>query len=104
MTTAGDCAAPDQSAPLPASVDPDTATIIRGVVRAAGQPVAGAFVRLLDRHGDFAGEVVSSAAGEFRFFARPGQWVVEALSPAGRGRVEVQAGTGVTEAPITLGG
>src|SRR6266545_3707457 len=80
------CGAPDQEAPLPASVDLEKETVITGVVRADGGPVAGAYVRLLDASGEFAAEVVTSASGSFRFFAAPGNWTLRALSPfRGRG-------------------
>ena len=40
--TAAGCAAPDQAAPLPASLDLEKETVITGVVRAdRGEPVAG---------------------------------------------------------------
>src|SRR5262245_38493646 len=87
---------------LPASVDPATATILQGRVMQAGQPVPGAYVRLLDKSGDFTAEVVSSATGAFRFFAAPGQWTVRALAATGTGEQKVEAGTGFTEAQIEL--
>jgi hypothetical protein len=98
------CAAPDQSAPPPA-VDLAKETVITGVVRAdrAGTPVAGAYVRLLDATGEFAAEVVSSPAGQFRFFAAPGKWTVRALSRQGNGDVAVTADRGLTEVSLTVG-
>jgi hypothetical protein len=96
------CAAPDQSAPL-AGVDLSKETVITGVVRTgAGEPVAGAYVRLLDATGEFAAEVVSSPGGEFRFFAAPGKWTVRALSRQGAGDTGVTADRGVTEAALTV--
>ena len=85
--TAAGCGAPDQSAPLPVGVDLTKETVITGVVKAAGSgdPVAGAYVRLLDGAGEFTAEVVSSPAGQFRFFAAPGTWTVRALSRHGNG-------------------
>ena len=47
----------------------------------AGEPVAGAYVRLLDRTGEFTAEVPTSASGAFRFFAAGGSWTVRALAP-----------------------
>ena len=87
---------------LPVSVDPKRATIVQGRVVRAGQPVPSAYVRLLDRSGDFTAEVVSSATGAFRFFAAPGRWTVRALSAAGTGEQTVDAGTGFTETEIEL--
>jgi hypothetical protein len=101
-TTAG-CAAPDQSAPLPASVDLEKETVITGFVRAgSGELVAGAYVRLLDATGEFTAEVVSSASGAFRFFASPGTWTVRALAPGASGSEELQAGLGFTETRVEI--
>jgi hypothetical protein len=106
MTTTGTtgCAAPDQTAPLPAGVDLAKETVITGVVTVAGsgEPVAGAYVRLLDGTGEFAAEVVTSPAGQFRFFAAPGAWTLRALSRQGNGDASVTADRGVTEVPVTV--
>ena len=60
---------------MPASVDVEKETVITGrVVDGSGQPVGGAFVRLLDSSDEFTAEVVASATGDFRFFAAPGSW------------------------------
>ena len=73
MTDLTGCAAPDQSAPLPAGVDLQKETVITGVVtNPDGETVGGAYVRLLDSSGEFTAEVVSSPEGVFRFFAAPG--------------------------------
>ena len=102
-TTAGGCAAPDQAAPLPASVDLEKETVISGTVRSqAGETVAGAYVRLLDSSGEFTAEVVTSPAGQFRFFAAPGTWTLRALSRHGNGDVSVTAARGVNEAVVTV--
>jgi hypothetical protein len=58
-----------------------TQAVIQGVVRRDGEPVAGAYVRLLDRSGEFTAEVPTSATGQFRFFAGPGQWTLRTLAP-----------------------
>jgi len=65
MTTSSlGCGAPEQGAALPASVDLEKETVITGVVRSkVGDPVAGAYVRLLDATGEFTAEVVTSPAG-----------------------------------------
>ena len=55
--------------------------IIQGVVTHDGQPVDGAYVRLLDRSGEFTAEVPTSATGQFRFFAAPGAWTLRTLAP-----------------------
>ena len=57
--TAG-CGAPDQGVELPVSTDLSKETVLAGRVVAGGQPVAGAFVRLLDGTGEFTAEVVAS--------------------------------------------
>jgi hypothetical protein len=62
-----------------------------------------AFVRLLDGTGEFTAEVVTSATGEFRFFARPGDWTLRALSWQGNGEASVKAAQGeITEATVQL--
>jgi hypothetical protein len=55
--------------------------IIQGVVTRDGEPVDGAYVRLLDRTGEFTAEVPTSATGHFRFFAGDGEWTLRALAP-----------------------
>jgi hypothetical protein len=96
------CAAPDQAAPLPANVDLNKETVITGVVRAGDEPVAGAYVRLLDAGGEFTAEVVTSAAGEFRFFAAPGNWTLRALSRRGNGDATVSAERGVNQVALAV--
>jgi hypothetical protein len=101
------CGAPAQDEALdrtlPASVDPATATVIQGLVVRAGDPVAGAYVRLLDSSGEFTAEVVSSATGVFRFFASPGRWTLRALAPGASGEQPVHAGLGFTETRVEIG-
>jgi hypothetical protein len=97
------CAAPDQSAPLPAGVDLEKETVITGIVTTAeSEPVAGAYVRLLDATGEFTAEVVTSPAGVFRFFAAPGSWTLRALSRHGNGDLTVDAIRGVNEVGLAL--
>jgi len=96
------CGAPEQGTALPASVDLEKETVITGVVTASGDPVAGAYVRLLDASGEFTAEVVTSAAGQFRFFAAPGTWTLRALSRAGNGDASVTADRGVTEVAVQV--
>ena len=56
--------------------------IIQGqVLRADGLPVENAYVRLLDKTGEFTAEVPTSASGHFRFFAGPGEWTLRTLAP-----------------------
>ncbi|HEU5043775.1 MAG TPA: DUF1416 domain-containing protein [Nocardioidaceae bacterium] len=62
-------------------VDVAKESVIQGVVKRDDQPVAGAYVRLLDRSGEFTAEVPTSATGHFRFFAAPGEWTVRTLAP-----------------------
>ena len=101
------CGAPTQEdtldRTLPASVDLEKETVILGVVRSdAGEPVGGAYVRLLDATGEFTAEVVTSAAGQFRFFAAPGTWTLRALSRAGNGDAEITADRGVNEVAVSV--
>ncbi len=46
-----------------------------------GEPVPNAYVRLLDRTGEFTAEVPTSATGHFRFFAGDGEWTLRTLAP-----------------------
>ncbi len=62
-------------------VDVAKQSIIQGVVLHDARPVANAYVRLLDRTGEFAAEVPTGEAGQFRFFAAPGEWTLRALAP-----------------------
>jgi hypothetical protein len=102
VTSAG-CAAPDQAAPLPASVDLEKETVITGVVSAeSGEAVAGAYVRLLDSTGEFTAEVVTSPEGQFRFFAAPGTWTLRALSRHGNGDATVTANRGVNQVSVKV--
>jgi hypothetical protein len=87
---------------LPSTVDPATATIIQGRVVRDGEPVAAAFVRLLDRTGEFTAEVVSSATGVFRFYASPGRWTIRALAPGASGSQDVEAGVGFAETRVEI--
>ncbi|MGN0043198.1 DUF1416 domain-containing protein [Rhodococcus sp. (in: high G+C Gram-positive bacteria)] len=98
------CGAPVQSQNLPAGVDVEKETVITGrVLNAAGEPVGGAFVRLLDGTGEFTAEVVASATGDFRFFAAPGEWTVRALSSAGNGTSTVSpSAPGVHNVDVTV--
>jgi hypothetical protein len=101
--TALGCGAPEQAAPIPASVDLAKETVITGVVRAGTEPVPGAYVRLLDSTGEFTAEVVTSPAGEFRFFAAPGSWTLRALSRQGNGDAVVSADLGINEVAVSVG-
>jgi hypothetical protein len=97
------CGAPAQDLSLE-GIDVATETVIQGTVTRAGQPEAGAYVRLLDSSGEFTAEVVTSATGAFRFFARPGSWTVRALASGGAQsdtKVDAEQGA-VTEASLAL--
>jgi hypothetical protein len=97
------CGAPVQELSLE-GIDVAAETIIQGTVSRGGQPEAGAYVRLLDSSGEFTAEVVTSATGAFRFFARPGSWTLRALGPGeARAETNVDATQGnVTEATLSL--
>ncbi|MDI3313657.1 MAG: DUF1416 domain-containing protein [Mycobacterium sp.] len=98
------CTPPRQGQTLPASVDLEKETVITGrVVDSSGEPVAGAFVRLLDSSNEFTAEVVASATGDFRFFAAPGTWRLRALSAVGNGdAVVTPSGSGLYEVDIKI--
>src|SRR3954464_5369109 len=97
------CGAPVQDLSLE-GIDVAAETVIQGTVTRGGQPEGGAYVRLLDSSGEFTAEVVTSATGAFRFFARPGSWTLRALaSGKAAAGTKVAASQGeVTEAAIDL--
>ena len=62
-------------------IDVKKEAIIQGQVTKGSDPVGNAYVRLLDRTGEFTAEVPTSATGHFRFFAGPGDWTLRILAP-----------------------
>ena len=64
-----------------AGIDVTKEAVIQGRVLRGGDPVAGAYVRLLDSGGEFTAEVPTSATGHFRFFAGEGDWTLRTLAP-----------------------
>ena len=62
-------------------VDVAKEAVVQGQVVRDGQPVPNAYVRLLDRTGEFTAEVPTSATGHFRFFAGNGEWTLRTLAP-----------------------
>src|SRR6478672_2373808 len=62
-------------------IDVAKEAIIQGQVMHGKDPVGNAYVRLLDRAGEFTAEVPTSATGHFRFFAGPGEWTLRTLAP-----------------------
>nr|MDQ6937507.1 DUF1416 domain-containing protein [Actinomycetota bacterium] len=76
---------------LPAHVDLTKETVIYGKVVREGAEVPSAYVRLLDSGGDFTAEVVTSATGDFRFYAAPGRWTLSVLTRGAAGRKDVVA-------------
>ena len=84
-------------------VDVAKETIIQGVVTRGGEPVGGAYVRLLDGSGEFTAEVPTSATGNYRFFAAPGTWTLRALAPGGTADLTVVASLGnIAEVDIVV--
>ena len=80
-------------------------SVVQGVVTRSGEPVASAYVRLLDSNGEFTAEVPTSATGQFRFFAAPGTWTLRTLAPGAsvvERRVVAAKGT-VAEVAVELG-
>jgi uncharacterized GH25 family protein len=62
-------------------VDVAKEAVVQGQVLRDGEPVANAYVRLLDLTGEFTAEVPTSATGHFRFFANTGRWTLRTLAP-----------------------
>jgi uncharacterized GH25 family protein len=62
-------------------IDINKEAVIQGQVVRDGEPVPNAYVRLLDRTGEFTAEVPTSATGHFRFFAGDGEWTLRTLAP-----------------------
>ena len=55
--------------------------VVQGQVTREGEPVGNAYVRLLDRTGEFTAEVPTNEQGQFRFFAGDGEWTLRTLAP-----------------------
>jgi Protein of unknown function (DUF1416) len=97
------CGAPAQTPTIPAGIDLTKETVIYGVVSQGDAPVPGAYVRLLDSSDEFTAEVVTSATGDFRFFAAPGEWTLSVLHRDGKVRRSVRAlEPGLVEVPLSL--
>ena len=78
--------------------------VIQGQVTREGEPVPNAYVRLLDKTGEFTAEVPTSATGHFRFFAGDGEWTLRTLAPQTDPvdhRVQAAVGS-VAEVTVTL--
>ena len=78
--------------------------IIQGQVVREGVPVENAYVRLLDRTGEFTAEVPTNEDGHFRFFAGDGEWTLRTLAPRAQAvdkQVVAQVGT-IAEVAIAV--
>ncbi|HVS68669.1 MAG TPA: DUF1416 domain-containing protein [Mycobacteriales bacterium] len=98
------CGAPDQ-ATISREGIPSGETVVQGLVYNGDAPVAGGYVRLLDGSGEFTAEVVTSATGQFRFFARPGSWTVRVIPGGGHsgGEAKVDVAQGeISEVRISV--
>ena len=98
------CGAPEGGYSLE-GINTSKESVIQGqVCRDGSQPVANAYVRLLDRSGEFTAEVPTSEAGHFRFFAAPGEWTLRTLAPgAGTVDTKVTAAQGsVAEVTVSI--
>ena len=87
------CGAPDQDT-LPALEVSVAEAIVHGTVRKDGEPLPGAYVRLLGSTGEFTAEVQTSATGYFRFYAADGDWTLRTLYRGGSLDTAVTAGKG----------
>ncbi|HVV75155.1 MAG TPA: DUF1416 domain-containing protein [Mycobacteriales bacterium] len=98
------CGAPDQ-ATISREGIPSGETVVQGLVYNGDAPVSGGYVRLLDGGGEFTAEVVTSATGQFRFFARPGSWTVRVVPGGGHsgGEAKVDVAEGeISEVRISV--
>jgi uncharacterized GH25 family protein len=88
------CGAPVGGVAL-ADVDAGNQAVIQGTVTRDGQPLSGAYARLLNDSDDFVGEVATGEEGTFRFFAADGSWKVRVLASKGfTGEYAVKAEVG----------
>ena len=84
-------------------IDVTKEAVIQGRVLRSGEPVTGAYVRLLDADGEFTAEVPTSATGHFRFFAGDGTWTLRTLAPGAQTDRQVRAARGnVLEIDVEL--
>lgn len=86
-------------------INTEIEAIIQGQVTRGGEPVPNAYVRLLDKSGEFTAEVPTSASGHFRFFAGDGQWTLRTLAPKAEpvDRQVVAAVGSIAEVQISVG-
>ena len=99
------CGAPPQAPELPPGIDLTKETVIYGQLTRDGAPVPSAYVRLLDEGGEFTAEVVTSATGDYRFYAAPGAWTLSVMAagvPPTRKAVRALE-PGLVEVPLALG-
>ncbi len=96
------CGAPVQTLSVE-GIDVAKESIVQGTVVRDGNPVPGAYVRLLDSSGEFTAEVQTSATGAFRFFAAPGRWTLRTLVPGGSVDTDAEAVLGqVVEVTVAV--
>ncbi|WP_197319725.1 DUF1416 domain-containing protein [Saccharomonospora sp. NB11] len=96
------CGAPAQTA-TPADADANGQVVVAGTVIGTDGPLGGAYVRLLDATGEFAGEVQASPQGDFRFYAAPGAWTVRALHRSGKGEAALHVdGPGIHRVAVAV--
>ncbi|MBB3049974.1 hypothetical protein FHS23_000969 [Prauserella isguenensis] len=96
------CGAPEQTAVVTGE-DTGDQVVVAGKVTGGEGALGGAYVRLLNADGEFAGEVQASPEGDFRFYAAPGEWKVRALHRSGNGEATVDAaGPGLHQVTIAV--
>ncbi|MDS1271914.1 DUF1416 domain-containing protein [Lipingzhangella sp. LS1_29] len=94
MSAGNGCGAPEGGVTLTDGQAEDQA-VIQGTVTRDAQPLRGAYARLLNTDGEFAGEVATGDEGTFRFFAADGDWRIRVLASQGfSAEYEVTAQTG----------
>ncbi len=74
---------------------------ITGTVTRDGEP-ARCYVRLLDRSGEFVGEVRTDNAGGFAFHVVAGEWTVRVISAGGSRDFAVTLADDVDAEPMAL--
>ena len=76
---------------------------IAGTITKQGEPVGGAYVRLIGPSGDFVSEQYTKDDGAFTFHVAPGSWTIEAKAAnASDGRTVADVSDGISVIALDL--